>query len=285
VLIVAGPDLEQSAERVEQELHLVGYSALRASETASSLERLRAREVQAVVVITGRGHTRYYVLRAGEVLVETQLDDAEHPESLPVKTAEGVRSTLMAEQVRAQAPAAPRFELALGPLLDATSYSNPRLGFEATGLFRLQERFYLGPRARATLVSDYGEVKSELGAANAVLGVLGCAPLRVGEAFSFGFCASVGARAIFLSILTGPKTGQDAGAIWGPLVGGALSASYAVSEHFALKSALHVDVGLGVHSGASGLPKRSTDLLAAQAQSSYFGLDVGLGLYAVYLLR
>lgn len=285
VLVVVGPEQESHAERIEEELHVLGYSTSRATETPQALEQLRSGQVDAVVVVPGPEQSKYYVLRQGEVIVETELEDSEHPEALPVKTAEGVRSTLRAEAERAARPAVPLLEVGLGLFFDATTYTEPRLGFEGTGLFRVTDRFTLGPRIRGTLKSDYGVANSELGASNLVLGLLGCVPLPAGPVVRFGLCASAGARAIFLSGLTGPQKGEGAGAIWGPVFGGAASVTYELSEQIALRSTLSLDLGFGAHSGPEDLPKRSTDLLAEEGRSSYFGLDVGLGFSAVYLLR
>lgn len=286
MVVVSEPRAASSAERLTEELVLLDYEVERDHDLGASLKRLRERDVVAVVVLSGDGHGRYYVRRSREVLVETQLDDPEHPETLPVKIAEGVRSTLHAEAERAFVPhVSPSFELSLGPVLGAATYADPHAGFEAMGLWRLNGRIYLGPRAKATLRADYGEPKSELGASNVVLALTGCAPFPVSPVVTLGLCASLGARAILLSGLTGPQKGESAGAIVGPLVGGALNASFELSQHFALRTALNLDVGFGAHTGPGELPKRSTDLLAAHSASSYFGLDFGLGFYFVYLMR
>lgn len=284
MLVVVSPEQQGHAERIEEELHVLGYSTSRAQATSPSLEKLRSGEVDAVVVVEGPHQTKYYVLRQGEVIVETELEDAEDPDAVPVKTAEGVRSTLRAEAERTR-PEVPRAEISAGLLFDATTYTQPRLGFEGTGLFRITNGFFLGPRIRGTIKSDYGERNSELGASNLVLGLLGCGVLPASSVVRLGLCGSAGARAIFLSGVRGPQRGEGAGAIWGPVFGGAASMTYELSEHFALRSALSVDVGFGVHSGPEELPRRSTDLLAEEGRSSYFGVDVGLGFSAVYLLR
>lgn len=285
MLVVVPPDQESHAERIEEELHVLGYTTSRARATPPSLEKLRSGEVEAVVVVEGPHLTKYYVLRQGEVIVETELEeDAEDPDAVPVKTAEGVRSTLRAEAERARSEV-PLAEISAGLLFDATTYTQPRLGFEGTGLFRISRGFFLGPRIRGTIKSDYGVHNSELGASNLVLGLLGCGVVPAGAVVRLGLCGSAGARAIFLSGIRGPQKGESAGAIWGPVFGGTASVTYELSEHFALRSALSLDVGFGAHSGPDDLPKRSTDLLAEEGRSSYFGLDVGLGFSAVYLLR
>lgn len=286
MLLVSDSRTEASSRRVEEELALLDYSVDHDRDAGAALERLRARDVDAVIVLSEDGRGQFYVLRSGSTLVETRLEDAEHTETFPVKMAEGVRTALRAEQERSAARrTAPSFELSLGPVLDASSYANPRLGFEAIGLWRLSERLFLGPRAKANLPADYGETKSELGASNVVLALTGCTPFPIARAVTLGLCASLGTRAIVLRGISGPQKGESAGAIWGPLVGGSLSANFDLAQHFALKSAFSVDAGFGGYSGPDSLPKRSTDLLAEQSSSSYFGIDVGLGFYAVYLVR
>ncbi len=284
MLVVVAPEQEGHAERIEEELHVLGYSTSRARATPPSLEKLRSGEVDAVVVVEGPHQTKYYVLRKGEVIVETELEDSKDPDAVPLKTAEGVRSTLRAEAERARSEV-PLAEIGAGLLFDATSYTQPRLGLEGTGLFQISRGLFLGPRIRGTIKSDYGAHNSELGASNLVLGLLGCGVLPAGAVVRLGLCGSAGARAIFLSGIRGPQKGESAGAIWGPVFGGAASVTYELSENFALRSALSLDVGFGAHSGPEELPKRSTDLLAEKGQSSYFGVDVGLGFAAVYLLR
>lgn len=252
----------------------------------SSLARLRARKIDAVIVLLEEGRSKYYVRRSGDVLVETRLEDVEHPEALPVKIAEGVRSALRTEQEReTRSRASPAFALSLGPVLAAASYAQPRLGFEGIALWRLTDRFYLGPRAKGTLSGDYGEPNSELGASTIVFALTGCTPFPVAPVVTVGLCASLGARAIYLNGIRGPQKDESGGQIWGPLFGGAFFADLELNQHFALRSSFNLDLGFGSYSGPDSLPKRSTDLLADHSASAYFGLDVGLGFYLVYLVR
>jgi hypothetical protein len=286
VIVVAEAPAEEGAKKLEEELLLLDYSVERQTDVDSSLKRLRSHDVDAVIVYLEPGRSKYYVLRGNEVLVETALEDSEHPDAVPLKTAEGVRSTLRAEGERAVRPILPaQFELSLSPSLDGASYARPRPGLEVLALFRLSDRLYVGPRIKADLMSDYREEKSELGATTGVLAATACTPLALAPVVTIGVCGSLGVRALWLGIITGGEKGQTGGQIWGPLLGGAFFARLDVSRHFALRTSLNFDAGFGSYTGPEMLPKRSTDLLADHGGSSYFGLDFGLGLGVVYLVR